>query len=326
MVDVVVRVCGWLRRFGVDPERVGLMLALGIRSVHVVLGLAAGGARGPARPRAAGEPAGLRRAAHRPVAAARGPARRGAAPAASTTDRAVASTCAPPRRSPICTSTTSKSRSHGCVLRRRRSACTTHLCMTWVSTTCVCRGAGSRPRDRAPPDGRAVGSPASSCEPGRRGHRRRAAPRLSPARETAGRREPQTTQNSLPSGSSMTTWSRRPSTAASPSGAVATRSASVADPGLAQRLVEVATAADLDVEVDAVLDRLALRHLEEADRRPVARGRPDRGAVAPLLLGHAVVGEEARPVGPALRRRSLDVAQGVAPERAPPPARRCSRR
>ena len=40
MVDVVVRVCGWLRRFGVDPERVGLMLALGIRSVHVVLGLA----------------------------------------------------------------------------------------------------------------------------------------------------------------------------------------------------------------------------------------------------------------------------------------------
>lgn len=40
MVDVVVRLCGWLRRFGVDPERVGLMLALGIRSVHVVLGLA----------------------------------------------------------------------------------------------------------------------------------------------------------------------------------------------------------------------------------------------------------------------------------------------
>lgn len=40
MVDVVVRVCGWLRRFGVEPERVGLMLALGIRSVHVVLGLA----------------------------------------------------------------------------------------------------------------------------------------------------------------------------------------------------------------------------------------------------------------------------------------------
>lgn len=40
MVDVVVRVCGWLRRFGVDPERVGLMLALGIRSVHVVIGLA----------------------------------------------------------------------------------------------------------------------------------------------------------------------------------------------------------------------------------------------------------------------------------------------
>lgn len=40
MVDVVVRGAGWLRRFGVDPQRVGLMLALGIRSVHVVLGLA----------------------------------------------------------------------------------------------------------------------------------------------------------------------------------------------------------------------------------------------------------------------------------------------
>ncbi|WP_404385490.1 energy-coupling factor transporter transmembrane protein EcfT [Knoellia locipacati] len=40
MVDVVVRACGWLRRLGVDPERVGLMIALGIRSVHVVLGLA----------------------------------------------------------------------------------------------------------------------------------------------------------------------------------------------------------------------------------------------------------------------------------------------
>jgi biotin transport system permease protein len=40
MVDVVVRLSGWLRRLGVDPERVGLMLALGIRSVHVVIGLA----------------------------------------------------------------------------------------------------------------------------------------------------------------------------------------------------------------------------------------------------------------------------------------------
>lgn len=40
MVDAVVRVSGWMRRFGVDPERVGLVLALGIRSVHVVLGLA----------------------------------------------------------------------------------------------------------------------------------------------------------------------------------------------------------------------------------------------------------------------------------------------
>lgn len=40
MLETVVGACGWLRRFGVDPERVGLMLALGIRSVHVVLGLA----------------------------------------------------------------------------------------------------------------------------------------------------------------------------------------------------------------------------------------------------------------------------------------------
>lgn len=40
LLDVVVRVMGPLRRFGVDPERVGLLLALAIRSVPVVLGLA----------------------------------------------------------------------------------------------------------------------------------------------------------------------------------------------------------------------------------------------------------------------------------------------
>lgn len=40
MVDAVVRVCGPLRRLGVDPERVGLLLALSIRSVPVVVGLA----------------------------------------------------------------------------------------------------------------------------------------------------------------------------------------------------------------------------------------------------------------------------------------------
>jgi biotin transport system permease protein len=40
MVDAIVRACGPLRRFGVDPERVGLMLALGVRSVPVVVGLA----------------------------------------------------------------------------------------------------------------------------------------------------------------------------------------------------------------------------------------------------------------------------------------------
>jgi biotin transport system permease protein len=41
LVDVVVRLSGPLRRIGVDPERVGLMLALGVRSVPVVIGLAA---------------------------------------------------------------------------------------------------------------------------------------------------------------------------------------------------------------------------------------------------------------------------------------------
>jgi biotin transport system permease protein len=40
LLDVVVRVLGPLRRVGVDPERVGLLLALAIRSVPVVLGLA----------------------------------------------------------------------------------------------------------------------------------------------------------------------------------------------------------------------------------------------------------------------------------------------
>ena len=55
--DVVVRVLGPLRRFGVAPERVGLLLALSIRAVPVVLGLAeqirdAQRARGlPVRPR-----------------------------------------------------------------------------------------------------------------------------------------------------------------------------------------------------------------------------------------------------------------------------------
>ncbi len=40
MVDAVVRALGPLRRVGVDPERVGLLLSLGIRSVPVVVGLA----------------------------------------------------------------------------------------------------------------------------------------------------------------------------------------------------------------------------------------------------------------------------------------------
>lgn len=40
MVDAVVRGIGPLRRLGAKPERVGLLLALGVRSVPVVVGLA----------------------------------------------------------------------------------------------------------------------------------------------------------------------------------------------------------------------------------------------------------------------------------------------
>jgi biotin transport system permease protein len=40
MVDAIVGVCRPLRPLGVDPERVGLLLALGVRSVPVVVGLA----------------------------------------------------------------------------------------------------------------------------------------------------------------------------------------------------------------------------------------------------------------------------------------------
>lgn len=40
LVDVVVRCCRPLRVLRVDPERVGLLFALGIRSVPVVIGLA----------------------------------------------------------------------------------------------------------------------------------------------------------------------------------------------------------------------------------------------------------------------------------------------
>jgi biotin transport system permease protein len=40
MVDTVVRALGPLRPLGVKPERVGLLLALGIRAVPVVVGLA----------------------------------------------------------------------------------------------------------------------------------------------------------------------------------------------------------------------------------------------------------------------------------------------
>jgi biotin transport system permease protein len=40
MVDAIVAACRPLRRLGVDAERVGLMLALGVRSVPVVVGLA----------------------------------------------------------------------------------------------------------------------------------------------------------------------------------------------------------------------------------------------------------------------------------------------
>ncbi len=40
MVDTVVRLCRPLRHVGVEPERIGLLLALGIRSVPVMIGLA----------------------------------------------------------------------------------------------------------------------------------------------------------------------------------------------------------------------------------------------------------------------------------------------
>lgn len=40
LVDVVVRICGPLRRFGVDPELVGLVINLGIRCVPLVAGIA----------------------------------------------------------------------------------------------------------------------------------------------------------------------------------------------------------------------------------------------------------------------------------------------
>ncbi|MGH3370788.1 MAG: energy-coupling factor transporter transmembrane component T family protein [Nocardioidaceae bacterium] len=40
LVDAIVRAMRPLRRVGVDPERVGLVLALGVRSVPVVIGLA----------------------------------------------------------------------------------------------------------------------------------------------------------------------------------------------------------------------------------------------------------------------------------------------
>jgi biotin transport system permease protein len=40
LVDVVVRICRPLRLVGVDPQRVGLLLALSIRTVPVVMALA----------------------------------------------------------------------------------------------------------------------------------------------------------------------------------------------------------------------------------------------------------------------------------------------
>jgi biotin transport system permease protein len=40
LVDAVVRACGPLRRVGVDPDRVGLLIALGIRAVPVVVTIA----------------------------------------------------------------------------------------------------------------------------------------------------------------------------------------------------------------------------------------------------------------------------------------------
>jgi biotin transport system permease protein len=41
LIDVVVRVCGPLRRVGIDPERIGLLLNLAIRAVPLMAELAA---------------------------------------------------------------------------------------------------------------------------------------------------------------------------------------------------------------------------------------------------------------------------------------------
>lgn len=40
LVDAVVRACGPLRRLGIDPDRIGLLIALGIRAVPVVVTIA----------------------------------------------------------------------------------------------------------------------------------------------------------------------------------------------------------------------------------------------------------------------------------------------
>jgi biotin transport system permease protein len=40
LVDVIVALAGPLRRLGIDPERIGLLFALGVRSVFVILGFA----------------------------------------------------------------------------------------------------------------------------------------------------------------------------------------------------------------------------------------------------------------------------------------------
>lgn len=42
LMAVVVKICGPLRRFGLDPDRVGLALTLGIRCIPLVAGLARG--------------------------------------------------------------------------------------------------------------------------------------------------------------------------------------------------------------------------------------------------------------------------------------------
>src|SRR6266568_1428497 len=71
----------------------------------------------------------------------------------------------------------------------------------------------------------------------------------------------------------------------------------------------VASAADLDVDVQPVLDHLRLRHPQEgqAGAYPIRIGQV--GAVIPLVLGNVVLDEPFRPTREPVRWWLLDVSQ-----------------